>query len=405
MAFASSFFEMGIELALQGLDCDRALTSGDAVSRSLLLKLDRQTIVSNITVSLHGSVRTSLVNKGSPFILKNDLPTVAQENHQLFRLSSLLFPPRDVPQLSKNYTLSKREYSFPFEICFPEAPNSSDAHFPPSFVSRSETHGAEVNIEYVFRIDLKRPGRFRRRIAIERHLNFIPSKSAPIRSAYLYSGFSMKQAALYGHSSTSTPAGTGIPVLIMEAVLPSPSVLYAGGDLPVQLRIRRLPATLDCIPIKIQYIAISLRSTVTLFAELHRMSRNSSQALVMLNELDDLLVSSGDEESFADIKSSILDNTVVPEVLPSFYNKLVEQKYSLEVEAGFSLAGAVKSSRVTVAIEVDVWSGFCTENSERSIRANGTPEYLDLLGAFGAGVDRQPPPCYWPSMTIAETCL
>jgi hypothetical protein len=54
MAFTSSFFEMGIELALQGLDGDRTFTSGEAVTGSLLLKLDRPTIISQITISLQG---------------------------------------------------------------------------------------------------------------------------------------------------------------------------------------------------------------------------------------------------------------------------------------------------------------------------------------------------------------
>jgi hypothetical protein len=133
-------------------------------------------------------------------------------------------------------------------------------------------------------------------------------------------------------------------VLILEAILPSPSVLYAGGNLPVQLRIRRLPAKLDCIPIKLQYIAISLRSTTTILARLHRASWNSSQALVTLNELDEHLVSCVDEESFTDIMSSILENTIVPEISPSFNNKLVEEKYSLGVEAGFSLGNAIRSN-------------------------------------------------------------
>lgn len=54
MAFTSSFFEMGIELALQGFDSDRTFTSGEAVTGSLLLKLDRPTIIPFITISLHG---------------------------------------------------------------------------------------------------------------------------------------------------------------------------------------------------------------------------------------------------------------------------------------------------------------------------------------------------------------
>ena len=100
MAFTYSFFETGIELALQGFDSDRTFTSGEAVTGSLLLKLDRPTIIPNITIFLHvwtvrsgllylvltvlpGSIRTSLIGKGSPSILGNDLPTVAQENQQV----------------------------------------------------------------------------------------------------------------------------------------------------------------------------------------------------------------------------------------------------------------------------------------------------------------------------------
>ncbi|KAL4815099.1 hypothetical protein BDW67DRAFT_186149 [Aspergillus spinulosporus] len=394
MASASNFFAMGIELALQGLDGNRTFTSGEAVTGSLLLKLDRPTTISSITISLHGSVGTSLVEKGSPFILGNDLPTVAQENHQIFSLSDILFPSRDVPQLSNGYTLSKSEYSFPFEICFPQALNSSDTQLPPSFIKRSETRGAEARIEYFLTVDLKRPGRFRREIAIERHLNFIPSDAAPTRSDPLNAGFSIRQTALYSHYPAYTQAGNGVPVLILEAILPSPSILYAGGNLPLQLRLRRLPAKLDCTPIKLQYIGISLRRTITIFARLHRASWNSSQALVTLNELDERLVSRWDEDSFTDINTSILENTIVPKVPPTFNSKLVEQKYSLEVEAGFSLGDATKLKMVQIAFEVGVRHGFCSEDNEHGNCATWGPGHLDLLGAFGVGEDRQPLPCY-----------
>ncbi|KAL4758154.1 uncharacterized protein BDW70DRAFT_162833 [Aspergillus foveolatus] len=396
MALTSSFFEMGIELALQGFDGDRTYTSGEAVTGSLLLKLDRPTIIPNITVSLHGSIRTSLIGKGSPFILGNDLPTVAQENHQIFRLSNRLFPPRDAPQLPKSYTLSNGEYSFQFEICFPQALNTSDTQLPPSFINRSETHGAEARIEYFLRIDLKRSGRFRRRITIERHLNFIPSDAAPIRSAYLISGFNKRRVVLYNLSPAHTQAGSAVPVLILEAVLPYPFVLYTGGNLPMRLRLRRLPAKLNCKPIKLKYVAISIRSTVTVSAGLHRTSWHSSQALVTLSELDDL-ISCGDEESFTDINSSILDNTIVPKVPSTFNDKLAEQKYSLEVEAGFSLGDAIKLKMLRIPIEVRVWSGFCSEGSERGISATGGSGHLDLLGAFDADEGREPLPCYSPA--------
>ena len=109
----------------------------------------------------------------------------------------------------------------------------------------------------------------------------------------------------------------------------------------MQLCLRRLPAKLDCKPIKLKYMAISLRSTVTVSAGLHRTSWHSSQALVTLSELDNL-ISCGDEEGFTDIDSSILNNTIIPKVPPTFHDKLAEQKYSLEVEAGFSLGVAIK---------------------------------------------------------------
>ena len=68
-------------------------------------------------------------------------------------------------------------------------------------MDQSGTHGAEARIEYSLRIDLKRPDRFRQRITIERHINFIPSDAAPIQSAYYWtSGFNIRRGALYNHS-------------------------------------------------------------------------------------------------------------------------------------------------------------------------------------------------------------
>ncbi|KAL4996474.1 hypothetical protein BDV10DRAFT_187127 [Aspergillus recurvatus] len=392
---------MGIQLVLQGFDVDRTFTPGQAVTGSVFLKLNQPTLVSNITICLHGSVRTSLVEKGSPFILGNDLPTVAEENHPLFKSSNVLFPPRDIPQLSRSYTLSKREYSFPFEICFPQARNSSDAQLPPSFRSRSEKHSVEANIKYVLTIELQRPGRFRRRIAIERQLDFLPSDAAPIWSASLGSGSHTRQAALYIDPLVRTRAGTRIPVLVLEGILPSPPVLCAGRNLPVQLRIRHLPTRLDyTIPTRLQHIAISLRSTTAIVAGSHRISWNTSQTLITLNGVDKHIVSFRDVDSFTEINSSILDNIIVPDVPPSFNCKAVEQKYSLEVEAGFSLGDAIKLERVKIAVEVEVWFGCCGGDNGVIIHPIDGRGYRDLFGAFAAGADRQPPPCYSPSMVV-----
>ncbi|KAL4907790.1 hypothetical protein BDW74DRAFT_175573 [Aspergillus multicolor] len=391
---------MGIELDVQGLDSERTFHPGEAVAGSVLLRLDRSTVISGITVCIEGSVSTSLVEKGSPFVLGNDVPAVAEENHQLFSTSEIVFPPPGIPELSREYTLPKAEYTFPFSISFPRVVDSSGLPLPPSFSVHSEKHRAAADIMYELSVELTRPGRLRRRISVYRQLQFRPSNTGSQLSPSGSSEFHVGQAALHVDASTRYPADIGFPVLILEGTLCSPPVAYAATKLPLSLRIRRLPVHTEyIIPVKMRSITLTLRSKTTIKAGTHHASWVSSQNLLSLDGLDEDCRCYPGVESFTDLSPQLLDDAVVPEDVPGFKLGIVEQKYSLDVEGGFALGDARKEIRF--AIDLEVPSGPRTEVGEHSsVRVVGRPGFLSpsWFDGIREGAGREPLPCYSPSM-------
>ncbi|KAL4976254.1 hypothetical protein BDW66DRAFT_57511 [Aspergillus desertorum] len=132
---------------------------------------------------------------------------------------------------------------------------------------------------------------------------------------------------------------------MMEAVFPSPPVLYPGRTLPLNLLIRCLPIRLGgFIPIRLRKLAISLRSTTAITAGVRHTSWTSSRVLLDLHGLDEPVRCHSKADSFTEIDSNIFGNVIIPEAAPSFSTRTVEQKYLLEVKAAFTLGSAGKLS-------------------------------------------------------------
>jgi hypothetical protein len=216
---------------------------------------------------------------------------------------------------------------------------------PPSFEARAASHGAQAKIDYILKVELKRPGRFQPRISTEQKLIFLPLDPSPFLIIPSASGYCTNQEALYvsdlatGKNRNCTDP---LPILLLEAKLPSPAILYSGERLPLHLFVRNLLACEGLCPVVLRSLVIILRSRTAIAAGAHHTSWTSSSELLNLKGLKEIVSSSTEIEGLSEMNDCILQNATIPKVTASFTACTVEQKYTLEVEAGFSLGKDIR---------------------------------------------------------------
>ncbi|CEL11559.1 hypothetical protein ASPCAL14660 [Aspergillus calidoustus] len=339
---------MEIYLDIQGIESGRIFTPNEAVKGVVRLELHRATVVSDLTLSLEGTTRTALIEKGPAFILGNGVPKVADESHQLFKISKVLFPPSNTPFIARGYTLSEGQYAFPFEINFPLLAECStsqpelrhqEAILPPSFESRA-VKGAHASVAYTLRVALKRRTHVRKVISQEQNLSFLPFDPAAALLSSLGTGSHIRQKGLYISPQSSLGySHTALPILLLEAKLSSPPVLYSRERLPLQLCVRSLPTRIQhVLPIKLQSLLINLRSTTDILADIHNTSWTSSRRVLELHGLDDTIACDRESDVLSEIKPGVIQSVTLPDSPPSFTTCIIEHKHSLEIDATFSLS-------------------------------------------------------------------
>ncbi|KAL3464468.1 hypothetical protein BJX64DRAFT_286278 [Aspergillus heterothallicus] len=359
---------MGVYLDIQGVERDRIFTPYETVKGVARLELNRSTVISNVTVCLEGLIRTSLIEKGPAFILGNDVPKVADESHQLFKTTKVLFPRPNSPFIARGYTLSEGQYTFHFEMKFPISAKCSisqpqlrhrDTPLPPSFRAQAMESGARANVEYLLCVQVTRRTRLRRVISTAQSLNFIPFDPAPVLLSALRTGCHTHQKGLYITSQSLLGCSmAALPILLLEAKLPSPPLLYPRERLLLRLCVRTLPMRIQhVLPIKLQSLALGLRHTTKITADVHRASWTSSQKLLDLHELDETIKCDRESDVLSEIKPDIIQRILIPEAPPSFTACTVEHQHSLVVDAVFSLPGRVPFSSVKLIINVEILSG------------------------------------------------
>jgi hypothetical protein len=163
------------------------------------------------------------------------------------------------------------------------------------------------------------------------------------------SGFCMTSGTLYticceGKLATAAGPSPGqIPILLLYATLPSPTVLYSEETVPLRLILRRLPVlTEDLYPIQLCSLAIWLQSMITITLGHRRTSWTSSHNLLCLTGLKIEVSNAQAIEEEWDI--SPLVNIAIPKVVPSFTACTVRVDYSLEVIAGFTFGRSTEIS-------------------------------------------------------------
>ena len=294
------------------------------------------------------------------------------------------------PSPPEGYTLCQGEYCYPFEIRFqresecqisrPEVRHLK-AVLPPSFEARAASHGAQAKIDYTLKVELKRPGRFQPRISTEQKLDFLPLDPSPFLITPSGSAYPTKQEALY-ISDLATGKNrnyTGrLPVLLLEAKLPSPAILYWGERLPLRLFVRNLLTLEDLCPIVLRSLVIILRSRTAIAAGIHHTSWTSSSKLLNLKGLKEVVSSSPEIDGLSEINDGIVQHATIPKVTPNFTTCTVEQKSSLEVEAGFTLR---KETKLRVWCAIRNFDANCCSRSRCSwLRSSWTWRSGQALG-------------------------
>ncbi|KAJ0414235.1 hypothetical protein BJY00DRAFT_318994 [Aspergillus carlsbadensis] len=365
---------MGIHLDIQGIESGRILTPNEAVKGVVRLELHRAAVISDVTLSLEGTTRTSLIEKGPPFILGNDVPKVADQSHQLFRKSTVLFPPSNTPFIARGYTLSEGQYAFPFEIHFPLSAECSisqpelrhrESVLPPSFDARAVKAGAHASVAYTLRVEVKRRTHLRKVVVQEQNLTFRPFDPTAALLSSLGTGYHVRQKGLYVDPQSSLGySPTALPILLLEAKLPSPPVLYPLEKLPLQLCVRSLPTRIHHIlPIKLQSLLITLRSTTDILADIHHTSWTSSRRVLELHGLDDTIQCDRESDVLSEIKPGVIQSVTLPESAPSFTTCLIEHRHALEIDATFSLSEPTKLSSIKLLINVEFGTGLYAEDT------------------------------------------
>ncbi|KAJ6141692.1 hypothetical protein N7497_010791 [Penicillium chrysogenum] len=105
----------------------------------------------------------------------------------------------------------------------------------------------------------------------------------------------------------------------------------------------------------------------------------------------------------------ILQNATIPKVTASFTACTVEQKYTLEVEAGFSLGKDIRFRLIKVVLNVEIWSDtgpgkappYTTMPGDLGRFDDSDSHFVSLrpgclkhLGADEVAADNQLPPPY-----------
>ncbi|KAL3484898.1 hypothetical protein BJX62DRAFT_243477 [Aspergillus germanicus] len=365
---------MGIYLDIQGVESDRIFHPNEAIKGVVRLELHRATVISDVTLSLEGATRTSFIEKGPAFILGNDVPKVDDESHQLFKRSKILFPHPNTPFIARGYPLSEGQYAFPFKINFPLSAECSisqpelrhrDTILPPSFEAQAVKAGAHASVVYTLRVEVKRRTHLRKVISQEQNLKFLPFDPTAALLSSLGTGYHTRQKGLYiSPQGSHGYSQTALPILLLEAKLPSPPVLNARERLPLQLCVRSLPTKIHhTLPIKLQSLLISLRSTTEIAADIHHTSWTSSRRVLELHGLDETITCDWESDVLSEIKPGVIQCVTLPETTPSFTTCLIEHKHSLEIDATFSLSEPTKLSSIKVVINVEFGTGLYPEDT------------------------------------------
>ncbi|KAL4952956.1 hypothetical protein BDW69DRAFT_184962 [Aspergillus filifer] len=329
---------MGIHIDILGLSDDNVYTSNDLVQGIVAIKAGKGTRISDITIALKGTVKSSVIEAGPAFIMGNDVPKVAQEEHEFVRMSQRLFPYTNTLPGHDQPVHATNRHTIPFKLCFPAVqmlPGASQKPLPPSFQTRSSEKAAAAEIVYSLEVVVKRHKRLRTDTTTEKVLTLIPSYPSAVVRALHPSTHSAQ--TLYATNTLSTTNIDNLPTLTVEARLPS-SILQTGHKIPLRLYVRMLPRRTNQVSsVVLKTLNIRLRALTSIRAVGQKRSWSSTLSLLDLEGIDEVFACSSGTESLSEVHNRSLQHLMLSSSNPSFSTTTVEQRHVIEVEAVFSI--------------------------------------------------------------------
>lgn len=272
-------------------------------------------------------------------------------------MEQMIFPNINSPPPATGFTLSRGAHRFEFEISFPlmtscRASDDEIRHLitvsPPTLESYPKGQYGTGITEYMLKAHVKRPGKLHRDSSAERKLIFRPpnpsltSISTGLRDCVVSATLRLDHT-VPGQPHPSSPTNvndTGGPVLLLEARLPSPAVLYTGESVALRLVVRKFPTASDDLSlVKLQSITVRLISTTRIKIRQYKATWDTKISLLNKSGLQAMVDTyhQGNGESF-EISDSLLGGIIIPrETCPSFTACTIQQDHALEVITGFSI--------------------------------------------------------------------
>ncbi|KAL4799569.1 hypothetical protein BDV19DRAFT_385337 [Aspergillus venezuelensis] len=338
---------MGIHIDILGVDDDRIYTSNDPVKGIIAIKTGKGTRISDITVSLKGIVKTSVIEAGPAFIIGNDVPRVAQEEHEFLRISRTLFRCTNPQAAQQKLIHATGAHNLPFQLSLPSVqmlPGANQKPLPPSLSTSSTEKAAAAQVVYLMEVIVERPGKLQKNITIEKVLTFVPSYPFAILRS-LHPSVRSAQAALHATNVPSNLNAQSIPILILEARLQS-SILHIRQRIPLRLYVRVLSRrTTQPSSIVLNTLKINLHTLTNTRAVGQKRLWSSTLRLVDLVGMDQGFACPSDTESLSELHHNALNHLVLPSIDPSFSTANFEQRHLLKVEAEFSISAGKRKVR------------------------------------------------------------
>ncbi|KAH7311106.1 hypothetical protein BKA65DRAFT_575164 [Rhexocercosporidium sp. MPI-PUGE-AT-0058] len=342
----------------------------DYVRGNVILNLHRADAVSRIVIVLSGSLISSVVAAATNPL---DGTLHALNSHKLFEACQPVFPPQDLPISSKGFSLPKGTSAFPFALRFPILSTCSDTNhdwikhlntsLPPVMKVQAPSNVASGEAKYSLKVKVERPGRFKADLTSQLELNFLPLD--PSLPPPMLNPVSAKtsRSLLRTFSGSSPPSSSPLSnrldnsAVIVEASLPSPTILHTKHHLPLKIfAVIKSTSRIPEPPVILRNIVISLRTETIVTVGPNSTSWPAFHEIINIPGLDLELLEA--HLGTGEIDSHLWKNAIVPEVPPSFTSCTVVQQHFLVVAGGFSYGTEGPFQTIKTAINVDVHAGM-----------------------------------------------
>lgn len=260
-------------------------------------------------------------------------------SEKVLQVDRPIFPPHGSNQDVWNGL--KGHHSIPFAISFPD-PMSPLSHLPPTL--DIALPGLRARATYFVRAELTRTGMLRPKLRKERQVGFRPSNSVysppsafpPMRTSAtgMLAADCLDPQKRTRYESPWLPKYS--PSLQVELSIPYPAVLAPGEPLDIALVVSLPEALLEqLVVIRLRRIHVGLRASTTVRAG--TLSNNAISHIPVYSMTGDLVVSSTAQcDGTYVLDSAMLNDQLVPRVLPTFGAMDICRRYALEAIVGFS---------------------------------------------------------------------